>query len=58
MSIQEAISNAFSNLANDSKLYDHWVGVLYTAEGEIIESEWNEANLKMMEDDVMNLTTL
>ena len=54
--IQDAIANAFSNLAESApQVYDYWVSELYSDEGEILKDQWNESNLQLMEDDVMNL---
>jgi hypothetical protein len=54
--IKDAISNAFSNLAESApQVYDYWVSELYDVNGEILEDQWNENTLRMMEDDVMNL---
>ena len=59
MNTNTAISNAFSNLAGiDTLVYDYWVGKLYTLDGAMIDEEWNETNLKFMEDDVMNLSNI
>jgi len=59
MTTKEAISAAFSNLAQfDTLVYDYWVGVMYTQDGEIVEDQWNEKNLKFMEDDVMQLSNI
>ena len=35
-------------------LYDYWLTELYDEEGDIISEQWNDCNLKLMEDDVMN----
>jgi len=35
-------------------LYDYWLLELYDEEGEIISEQWNDHNLKLMENDVMN----
>ena len=59
MTTNEAISAAFSNLSQfDTLVYDYWVGVMYTQDGEIKEDQWNEKNLKFMEDDVMQLSNI
>jgi hypothetical protein len=53
--LNDAISIAFYNLANSNEmLYDYWLTELYDEEGEIIFEQWNDRNLKLMEDDVMN----
>lgn len=53
--INDAISLAFYNLSRyNQTLYDYWLFGLYDEEGEMIMSQWNERNLKLMEDDVMN----
>ena len=54
--IQDAISQAFYNLSQHNQMiYDYWVSELYDENGEILEDQWNASNLKLMEDDVMNL---
>ena len=59
MNIDEAISNAFSNLSRlNTKLYDHWIVVLYHPNGDMNDEEWNEQNLKLMEQDVMSMKSL
>jgi hypothetical protein len=51
----DAISIAFYNLAQvNQMIYDYWLFELYDEDGEIIAERWNERNLKLMEDDVMN----
>jgi hypothetical protein len=53
--LHDAISLAFYNLAQvNQMLYDYWLFELYDGEGDIIPEEWNERNLELMEDDVMN----
>ena len=53
--LHDAISLAFYNLAQvNQMLYDYWLFELYDEEGDIISEQWNERNLKLMEDDVMN----
>jgi len=53
--LHDAISLAFYNLAQvNQMLYDYWLFELYDGEGDIISEQWNERNLKLMEDDVMN----
>ena len=55
--INDAIALAFYNISQLSEqLYDFWLSELYDAQGEMIVTEWNERNLKLMEDDVMNET--
>lgn len=59
MTINEAISNAFSNLADLApQVYDYWITELYTEDGDMITEEWNESNLNLMEKDVMNLSNV
>lgn len=59
MNINEAISNAFSNLAEVApQVYDYWISELYTVDGDIIAEEWNESNLNLMEKDVINLSNI
>lgn len=53
--IGDAISLAFYNLSQHNQmLYDYWLSELYDEEGEMIVDQWNQQNLKLMEDDVMN----
>ena len=53
--LYDAISIAFYNLATSNQmLYDYWLTELYDEEGDIISEQWNDCNLKLMEDDVMN----
>ena len=53
--IHDAIALAFYNLSQvNEMLYDYWLMELYDGEGDIISEQWNERNLKLMEDDVMN----
>lgn len=53
--LHDAISLAFYNLSQvNEMLYDYWLSELYDGEGDIISEQWNERNLKLMEDDVMN----
>lgn len=54
MQINDAISNAFANLADlNASLYDYWLSELYDEEGDLIVDAWNEDNLNLMETDVM-----
>jgi hypothetical protein len=53
--LYDAIALAFYNLSQvNEMLYDYWLAELYDGEGEIISERWNERNLILMEDDVMN----
>jgi hypothetical protein len=53
----DAISAAFSNLSElSAQVYDYWISELYDNDGDINLPQWNEQNLKLMEDDVMQLT--
>jgi hypothetical protein len=55
--ITDAISAAFLNLSElSAQIYDYWICQLYDDEGNLIAEEWNEQTLRMMEDDVMNLS--
>ena len=52
--INTAISHAFENLSTvNVDLYDYWMNVLYTVNGDFVKEEWNEDNLNKMEKDVM-----
>ena len=55
--IADAISAAFNNLSVLSEqVYDYWIMQLYDDQSEMIAEKWNKQTLKMMEDDVMQLT--
>ena len=57
--VGDAISLAFYNLSQHNQmLYDYWLSELYDENGEMILEAWNESNLKLMEDDVMNEVNL
>ena len=57
--VGDAISLAFYNLSQRNQmLYDYWLSELYDENGEMILEAWNESNLKLMEDDVMNEVNL
>lgn len=50
----DSISIAFYNLSqHNTMLYDYWLSELYDEEGAMILDQWNESNLKLMEEDVM-----
>ena len=55
MTIQDNISQAFYNLSqSNTMLYDYWLSELYDVDGDMIQDQWNESTLKMMEVDVKN----
>jgi hypothetical protein len=55
--VSDAISTAFANLSElSAQVYDYWICQLYDEDNNMIAEEWNEETLKMMEDDVMQLT--
>jgi hypothetical protein len=55
--ITDAISAAFINLSElSAQVYDYWISELYDDEGDLIAENWNEKTLRLMEDDVMQLT--
>jgi hypothetical protein len=57
--INDAISLAFGNLADvNEMIYDYWISELYNNDGDLIDEMWNERTLKLMEDDVMQQTSL
>jgi hypothetical protein len=57
--INDAISLAFGNLADvNEMIYDYWISELYDDDGDLIDEMWNERTLKLMEDDVMQQTSL
>jgi len=54
--INEAISSAFSNLAElSSQVYDYWISELYI-DYEMLDEMWNEDTLHLMEQDVLMLS--
>jgi hypothetical protein len=57
--ITDAISAAFVNLSElSAQIYDYWISELYDDEGDLIAENWNEKTLRLMDDDVMNLSLL
>ena len=51
--VSDAINQAFAKLSETNQMiYDYWISELYDEDGDLIESEWNETNLKLMETDV------
>jgi len=55
--ITDAIATAFDNLSElSAQVYDYWISELYDDEGDLIAENWSEKTLKLMEDDVMQLT--
>ena len=55
--LTSAICNAFENLSNlSAQVYDYWISELYDVEGNMIAEAWNDQNLQLMENDVMQLT--
>lgn len=55
--LNDAISLAFYNLSQiNQMIYDYWLFELYDENGDMIEERWNERNLLLMEEDVMNHT--
>jgi hypothetical protein len=57
--ITDAIAAAFANLSElSAQVYDYWISELYSEDGDMIAENWNEKTLKLMEDDVMNLSLL
>jgi hypothetical protein len=55
--VSDAIAAAFANLSElNAQVYDYWICQLYDEDNNMIAEEWNEETLKMMEDDVMQLT--
>jgi hypothetical protein len=52
--INTAIATAFYHLSElNVDLYDYWMNVLYTVDGDFVKEEWNENTLNKMEQDVM-----
>ena len=57
MSVFSAISQAFINLGDlSAQVYDYWISELYTEDGDLDWSKWNEENLRLMELDVFILS--
>lgn len=52
------ISNCFNVLWENEYLYDLWMGILYTEDGDLNYKEWNETNFYKMQDDVYTMKTL
>ena len=51
------ISQAFINLGDlSAQVYDYWISELYTEDGDLDWSEWNEESLRLMELDVFILS--
>jgi TPP-dependent trihydroxycyclohexane-1,2-dione (THcHDO) dehydratase len=52
-----AISQAFINLGDlSAQVYDYWISELYTEDGDLDWSKWNEDTLRLMELDVFILS--
>jgi len=52
-----AISQAFINLGDlSAQVYDYWISELYTEDGDLDWSKWNEESLRLMEIDVFILS--
>lgn len=57
MSVFSAISQAFINLGDlSAQVYDYWISELYTEDGDLDWSKWNEDTLRLMELDVFILS--
>jgi hypothetical protein len=54
--VMDAINKAFSNLSENQMIYDFWLSELYYPNGDFNMDNWNEQTLKLMEQDVMQLT--
>lgn len=53
--INSAIQSALDNLINlNQQVFDYWYSELFTIDDEMIQEEWNEVNLNLMEADVMH----
>ena len=58
MSTFAAISQAFINLGDlSAQVYDYWISELYTEDGDLDWSKWNEGTLRLMELDVFSIRT-
>jgi len=57
VSVFSAISQAFINLGDlSAQVYDYWISELYTEDGDLDWSKWNEDTLRLMELDVFILS--
>jgi len=57
VSIFDRISQAFFDLGDlSAQVYDYWISELYTEDGDLDWSEWNEENLRLMKLDVTILS--
>jgi len=57
VSIFDGISQAFFDLGDlSAQVYDYWISELYTEDGDLDWSEWNEENLRLMKLDVTILS--
>jgi hypothetical protein len=54
--VMDAINKAFANLSENQMIYDFWLSELYYPNNDFNMDNWNEQTLKLMEDDVMQLT--
>jgi hypothetical protein len=54
--VMDAINKAFANLSDNQMIYDFWLSELYYPDGDFNMDNWNEQTLKLMEQDVMQLT--
>lgn len=57
--VANAINGAFGSLSGLKtwQLYDHWISVLYEANGDMAHGQWTEQVLRQMEQDVMEQMT-
>jgi len=57
VSVFDATSQAFINLGDlSAQVYDYWISELYTEDGDLDWSKWNEESLRLMELDVFILS--
>jgi len=57
VSVFDATNQAFINLGDlSAQVYDYWISELYTEDGDLDWSKWNEESLRLMELDVFILS--
>ena len=57
VSVFNGISQAFIDLGDlSAQVYDYWISELYTEDGDLDWSKWNEESLRLMELDVFILS--
>jgi hypothetical protein len=57
--LNSAIEAGLNNLFDlNVRLFEYWYSELYTYDDNVIDEAWNEQNLKLIENDVMNESLL